>query len=165
MKVRFALVGAVGVAVAAGLLVASCDDGDSGDGGGGTITPPPARQTPAAGDYGVGDPSKAALVVYDESPDFTVQYVHLVDHVSNQTTDLGPVPNGEVKVFTVAPGDYLLVVGYYARSSGTYVYWECKRDLTQNITLEAGHAGIFYLRGGGECSVTFTPPDLNSWAG
>lgn len=142
---------------------------------------------PKAPDYGVYDPTKAALVFRNnKSTPFKIARVTLTEKSSGEKQDItGPVsfaemmkemyPNvnftlpkdaqDEQKVCVIDPGKYDMVVHWrYIKSIGSKEYF-AKGDLKDSFSLDAGEAAIYELNGGSvfnfeEYIFKYYPPHL-----
>lgn len=116
----------------------------------------------SAAEYGVSDPSRAALVIVDGSSDFQVVSVTLRSTSTEWARGLGGNRDGAERVHEIDPGEYELTVRYSAQDWRGYA----AGDLETTFSVSAGEAVRYVLEGGdlnpgpGEGGWFYRPPHL-----
>ena len=113
----------------------------------------PQVSVPLASDYGVTDPSKAALVIIDSSAVYQVDGVMLqvagtyygCNYSSSQS--MGKVPEGGQRVFTVAPGSYGLTISAWPAGL-SHRFIVVPSTTCKSFEVAAGKAEVLTLSGG-----------------
>lgn len=131
------------------------DDSSSPDSGGNATQ---EYTGPLASDYGIQNANNAALVLVDESEDYVIKAAAFMTDADGEVHVLGAIPDNQTKVFEITPGVSTLSITYFARSSGSYVYWECEREIVRHFTAVASRAYKYTLKGGEECGAMYSPP-------
>jgi hypothetical protein len=112
-----------------------------------------------AAKYGVDDPARGALVVLNRSPfELTGVYIYALPDSTLLTSSRG---DDRRQVFPVAPGEYVVSVGY-RRPVG--VLYDARGATDDRVVARAGEAVILTLSGGDptplQPSLEFKPPTL-----
>ena len=118
-----------------------------------------------ASDYGVTDPSSAAVVVVDDCLPFYVTGVTVENRTTGAVQSLGTVPDGGQRAFRVAPGSYTVSVRYHEdiapiEQGSKQKYWVTD-TATVSIDVAAGEAAVCALHGGASGSTTYVPAALD----
>jgi hypothetical protein len=117
-----------------------------------------------ASTYGVTNAGMAALVIKDETSDFYIVGIEIVDQ-EGSANPLGSVTIGGVGVFAIEPGKYDLRVEYSDYPDPDDVpplSWYVHNAKTAEFSVLAKRAVIFRLEGGHESGMMYSAPDLIS---
>lgn len=125
-------------------------------------SPQPTVDFLRAGEYGVTEEDRAAIVVKDNAQDFYIQQVFVIDKGTGSKETFGALPDDSQQVYPVMPGEYNVLVYYFGTSPGPFSSTiKCEGDAGAIFAIGAADAVLLELEQSGGCSQVYTEPRLN----
>ncbi|MGQ9662993.1 MAG: hypothetical protein ACUVWX_11760 [Kiritimatiellia bacterium] len=116
----------------------------------------PLVYVPTARDFGVTDPNRAALVLFDASDHYDIGRIVLIREDGTEVS-LAPVPHDGKRVYELTPGSYGLTVQWKAQAGDPPRYM-CRGVYAKRFALWNQDVQIYTLSGGTPCGHRIVPP-------
>jgi len=136
----------LGIGLVAGIFWAGCEEEE------------PLVYVPTAADFGVTDPNRAALVLFDASDHYDIAWAELLRE-DGTGERLAPVPHDGKQVYELAPGNYGLTVEWKAHA-GDPPRYICHGAYSKRFSVQNQDVQIYSLSGGTPCGHRIVPPGL-----